>query len=702
MKRWLLAATILLSGSVASALGADYIIIVVDPTKKQETPTQTGPNGQPNPMGRPETPPGRGGYPMGGTSGYPMGTGTPAPGSTATAPPTEVEGTKVIDFDAVSNSIGAVVKVVDVGDANYKAFYGLPAQPGYPEPPPRPINVTGTWSSKPMTIFHTLGENSAIDIFIAQNKHPAKPDSLTGLALADWHLRHDNMKDFYETMAEFTSKESKHPATVAYMQVKNNLDKLPKTLDSNTLRSGLLADWHTALHGDSPHFMAYFSPNQRVEMPAEVKSRLLLLEQNLHRYYYWFALRGIALPVPTERLPVIVPFQPDEFKMLNEQLAAASVLGNSFVGRREGALVLASQRRDPQFALFEQYASKYWTDGLNYHLVMADPVKAVEKQPQKYGDPRAKAALQLIALAQHSLEAEGERMAVTNDGSRQLLYASGLLNRNVIAPDWILFGMGSFFETPHGSPYFLTASANCEYLPLFKDLKTAKMLGKSKDHPDYDPAETLRKVVTDEYFRQAHKDRLTQKNGGVGSMRRARATAWALTYFLAQGNNKLDGDKHYLEGLQRYFKELTKLPRDMELDDKVLLTCFCKAFGLMSANGDEIDEEKFGRLARTWDTFLNEEHLELPEVMDKIRDKTTKFMHINGDGERIVEPDNSTPGPNGGYPNGPGGTKPMGGGGNYPRPTGGTSGGSTGGNNTKPMPMSGGTSGGSTGTRPQP
>jgi hypothetical protein len=665
MKRWLLAATILLSGSIASAWGGDYIIIVVDPTKKQETPPQTGPNGQPNPRGEVQPPTTRpnGGNPMGG-----IGTGTPAPSSTATAPATEPEGIKVLDFNAISDSIGAVVRVAPVDDRNYKAFYGMPQQAGYPSPPPQTISVTGTWGSKPMTIFHTLGEKNEIDVFIAQNKHPAKPDSLTGLALADWYLRHDDMREFYETMAEFTSKEGQHPATKAYMQVKDNLGKHPKTPESSALRSGLLADWHPAMIGDSPHFIAYFSPTQRVELPPEVKSRLLLLEQNLHRYYYWFALRGIALPAPTERLPVIVPFQADEFKMLNEQLAAAPVSGNGFVGRREGVLVLASQRRDPQFLLFEKYASKYWTDGLNYNAVLANPKEAVKNQSQKYGSAVALASLQAMALAQHALEAEGELKTVTNDGSRQLLYPSGLLNRNVIAPEWIQFGMGSFFETPHGSPYFLTASANCEYLPMFRDLKTAKMLGKSKEHTDYDPVDTLRKIVTDQYFRQAQRDRLTQKSGGLGSMRRARATAWALVYFLAQGNNKLDGDKHYLEGLQRYFQELAKLPRDMELDDTVLLACFGKAFGLMS--GEQIDEEKFARLAREWDTFLNQEHLELPEVMDKIRDKTNKFMYINADGELIVQPDNSThPGQYGpgGNQNGPGGTKPNGGGPPGPR-----------------------------------
>ena len=47
-----------------------------------------------------------------------------------------------------------------------------------------------------------------------------------------------------------------------------------------------------------------------------------------------------------------------------------------------------------------------------------------------------------------------------------------------------------------------------------------------------------------------------------------RASAWALTYFLAQQK---------LTGLQAYFKELSKMPRDIDLDDKALIACFARA-----------------------------------------------------------------------------------------------------------------------------
>ena len=47
--------------------------------------------------------------------------------------------------------------------------------------------------------------------------------------------------------------------------------------------------------------------------PPEVQTRLKLLEQHMKGFYYWFALKGIALPVPTDKLVCLLVDQPSEF-----------------------------------------------------------------------------------------------------------------------------------------------------------------------------------------------------------------------------------------------------------------------------------------------------------------------------------------------------------------------------------------------------
>src|SRR5207302_5690237 len=81
------------------------------------------------------------------------------------------------------------------------------------------------------------------------------------------------------------------------------------------------------------------------------------------------------------------------------------------------------------------------------------------------------------------------------------------------------------------------------------------------------PSETaLKKVVTDEYFREARK--INQD----AAWTKARTMTWALTYFLAEGG--------HLDQLMAYYQELGNLPRDMEFDDEILMGCFARAFKL--------------------------------------------------------------------------------------------------------------------------
>ena len=52
-------------------------------------------------------------------------------------------------------------------------------------------------------------------------------------------------------------------------------------------------------------------------------------------------------------------------------------------------------------------------------------------------------------------------------------------------------------------------------------------------------------------------------------------------------------------GLRNYFKELSKMPRDIELDGKVLLLCFARAFNCVKADRT-IDMEALHVLANRW------------------------------------------------------------------------------------------------------
>jgi hypothetical protein len=232
---------------------------------------------------------------------------------------------------------------------------------------------------------------------------------------------------------------------------------------------------------------------------------------------------------------------------------------------------------------------------------------------------------------------------MSHEASRQLSFASGLLPSKVNVPEWLQFGMGSFFETPLQSPWPTVGAPNPYWLPRFKEFNSGK---NAKLKYESSPYRTLVKVITDGYFREgvavglirgekaadrANRVRAAQE----GQLRKARAAAWALTFYLA---------REHLPSLQRYFKELSRQPRDIELDQKTLLTCFQKAF-----SGEDLT-----RLANRWVTYINTAQLEASAVHEKIREIHAQMNKPPTTGVGIGLPGGVRPGfpPGGGVPPG--------------------------------------------------
>jgi hypothetical protein len=221
--------------------------------------------------------------------------------------------------------------------------------------------------------------------------------------------------------------------------------------------------------------------------------------------------------------------------------------------------------------------------------------------------------------------------------------------------------MGSFFETPLQSPWPTIAGPSPYYLPRWRELKNNKGLEKTR-------VETLRKVVTDAYFHTVPpdgKDNSAAHLQHEAALRKARTASWSLTYFLAQ---------QQIDGLRHYFSELSKMPRDIELDENVLLTCFARAFGCVDAN-NKVDERRLDELARKWYGYIENMFFDSESTMKEIRDKIAKKMK---EAEELAEKQRQNaangnrpggfPGAPGGFPAAPGGfpgapgTQPGGGG----------------------------------------
>jgi hypothetical protein len=186
---------------------------------------------------------------------------------------------------------------------------------------------------------------------------------------------------------------------------------------------------------------------------------------------------------------------------------------------------------------------------------------------------------QTIALAKAAIEHDSMVATVSYETTRQLIAATGLLPRNVEAPHWLLFGLGSFFQTPEGSWWAEVGMTSDKYFHDYRSLRDNGKLDRA------DPA--LEQTVTDGYFRSAKDPAAIQK---------ARTMAWSMTYFLM---------REHLDEMLAYCQELSKMPRDMELSSQAMMACFGRAFGLAdTSRRGVINRSRLSGLAGEWFNYM--------------------------------------------------------------------------------------------------
>jgi hypothetical protein len=460
------------------------------------------------------------------------------------------------------------------------------------------------------------------------------------------------VEEFPKVMAKLKEIDPNHPAIVAFTKVQAALDKPLQADDSAAgWRNKLLNGYKVTPEGEHDHYVILH--NSATASDEVMQRHLKTLEKSFRGYYYWFALRGIELPVPKHRQLAVVTSNEKDFEHFHKILTAGPVVVDGFFARRENVSVMASERQDDSYDRLKKAWALYGEKGYR----ATDLLKGVGKAGRPLQAPPEEVAVaEMMALLMKAMEREAELATISHDASRQMVFSSGLLPRNVAAPEWCLFGMGSFFETPLQSPWAGIGAPSTYYLPRWRELK-GKGLEKTA-------ADTLRMVVTDTYFRnlppKGEPDSPVRQVHDA-ALRKARTTAWALTYFLA---------REKLDGLQRYFKELGKMPRDIELDEEVLMGCFARAFNLLD-NNNKIEKAKLSSLANQWYSYVDNVHFDSEEIMKKVRKEFQDALTKSQGGDQ-TPPSGNPPGvfpPNGG-PNGRppivppigGGVRPGGGG----------------------------------------
>jgi hypothetical protein len=580
MKRWLLALAVLI-GWTASISYADFVLIRAVLGGKRDPNNPGNQQGSGSSAPAPPGPGAPGGPPGGGRPGGPGAPGAPGgPGDGGV--PTFGGGQTGEAADTAALAVQAVVP------------YRLKPSPSgtliitkYTKNP----GVTRLYNDNASLFSFKLPIRSNKTVFNIRRESVFKNrTSDRVLDLADWALTHGLVDEFADLMDDLVnSKEDESSsaspqlknALKAYRTVKAGLEKPSDGEDATN-------EWKRRIsmrYEQSKHYTLFY--NSPISGPPEVISRLAMLEANMKSVYFWFAMKGVALPIPNDKMVCILLDQPTEFKNYRAILEDEPLVADSFFAQRENVCVFSRERLDGPYSAFIKQTQPVYQSGYDRSALLDGSArrKATTSIPEF-------ARFQTLALLERYLEEEGDRAAVSHDGTRQLLVAAGVIPRNVVVPDWAMFGLAAFFETPKGPFPGAPVAAQVAFYPgtgapSWAYLRPWKKMENEKKFPS--ESQLLRQVVTDAKFHRVLNAR------DIEHLLEARTTAWSLAYFLTKAR---------LPGMLRYCQELSAWPRDMELNDQALLAAFARAFDVANAAQDNIDPVKFEALAKDWFAYI--------------------------------------------------------------------------------------------------
>jgi len=506
--------------------------------------------------------------------------------------------------------------------------------------------------------------------------------------LAEWCLETgmpDEAINILERLNEHPAKDTFKPSTTLAVETFN---KIKPVLAANVEKTERAAVWKDRLAYNALSMSKHYAIIHQENTQESANRRLEYLENNFKTVYLWFAIRGKALPGPSEKLVAIIVGDATDFRKYRDTFEATNLVADGFHARRENLAVFSGRRLDKASMNFDQVTKDIYRKYRAEDLFKAKEVKDLPKKkdpnaPSSYAEY---ARASTLALVDAAMQEEAEIASATHEGTRQIFGDTGLLPRNVLAPEWVSFGIAALFEMPKGpfpgkantlkvALYPGGGGPHWAYMRYFEEMREAKLIS-NRTAP-----ELFIDTVLDDHFRSARKAESLQKllshKAEEGDSKatpaeelynRARTLSWSVVYFLAKAR---------FNEFISFLDEMTKLPRDAELDGDAVIGAFGRAYGIGNANivGSGVDSRRFMGIGLEWVAFMEQE--QSPSRRLKLDDIVARGSGAPGapgvpGGIPGGGPPGGIPGgpPGGGPPSGPPGPGGPGGGGRPGRPGG--------------------------------
>lgn len=426
-------------------------------------------------------------------------------------------------------------------------------------------------------------------------------------------------KEFHAAMDDAGRLDPKDPTVVRYRRVQSALKSSP-AIDDGQIKQ-LIED----LAENDGKYRLVVEPGFYVALTntptgndAGVRRKLVKLNETLERFYYWFAM-GDDLPqpeLPRRRLVLVVAGTADEFYARHDQFGSPAFTGDGVTPRRDNVILTSWRPLDEAAKFFEQNNQDLFRKLQIPKDNFVSGLIAKKGNIDFTGKDLAQIIFaQTLAIVQKAWEEEYEFATLSREGARQLLFASGILPRNVHIPEWIAHGLASYFESPIGAPYRSIGMPSWTHLVAFNDFRATRKLDP--------PEEVLDNLINDRYFR--HAQRLADEMSDSGEkevlaramrdqMAIAEATAWSFVYYMIERRRQPNL-------LFRYCQELRSLPRDLDLGAPALEACFARAFDLgQKDQPTRLDPTRTAALARSWFAEMAGVSLEMPELQIELHE----------------------------------------------------------------------------------
>ncbi len=402
---------------------------------------------------------------------------------------------------------------------------------------------------------------------------------------------------------------------------------------------------------------------------VELRRRSRQLNDHFIAFYLLHATRGVALPVPAKPLVAVLAEQAADVRRLRTVLDVLPGTTDAYYAPDHRILLLAPERLDDVGRTFVRQNQQALSKGLIRDEILAGNAPAdIDATGTKGPRPDDVARYSTLALIEKLMAEEAEVAAISREGSRQLLFATGELPANVTLPEWFANGTVNYFTRPRGpafvrvgdddKPYMSVALGTGYGLPNYVLQRAMRDLQEHKEL-NADRAKVLENVLTDAYF-NGLKDALdpdpappkkkVQPKGpvgpgpmgpgpmgpGGGGLGRddtpgmpgvpgvpgapgAPTTGATEDPVVAQRKARerlalkaqaTAWSLYYFLArakqaeLSAYVAELNKLPRDLPVDGRTSLAAFVRAFKLSSAPDGPADPALLKKLAAEWFDYM--------------------------------------------------------------------------------------------------